>query len=445
MAFWKWLGGKTGDEARARDPSTAEPAGPGFGMPAATVERGRDLPRFHSLGNDHGLAAGGRRERVRDAFSPSRPISEVRLFAGRGEVLTRLIRSIEDLRLNVVVYGERGIGKTSLLHVLHGIAVDARYHVAYHSCGQDERFSDTFRAIAREVPLLYDRRYGPASAESERGGTLADVLPAGDFTVSELCNALSNLTNTRLLILLDEFDRSPPGVFRRNIAELIKNLSDRSVRVQLVIAGVAHNLAELIEHIPSIRRNILGVRVPDMTGDEVQEMIEIGEKVSGLRFDDDAVGQIIALSNGSPYLASLLGQYAGFNALDANAALVRRTDVTAAVGQVAAELRERLSDGSIEKIDRAVAEGRGPALAMLAGLSMRGMGRFDLSEVRRIAPGDQSIVATIDEMRDRHGLIEPVAHDVEQRHRFVEEGVPVYLWTLLAQRHGDAELRAPAE
>src|SRR3546814_8733355 len=76
----------------------------------------------------------------------------------------------------------------------------------------------------------------------------------------------------------DEFDRATSRSFRRSIAELIKNLSDRSARVQLVVAGVAANFMELIEHIPSIRSNVLNLELPRMDDSEVDEMLQRSEE-----------------------------------------------------------------------------------------------------------------------------------------------------------------------
>ena len=81
------------------------------------------FPRFQSTAgdqlsprlNDRFAAA---RIKLRSAFTPSQPITDKRMFAGRIDVLTTLIRSLEDQRVHVIMYGERGIGKTSLVHVL---------------------------------------------------------------------------------------------------------------------------------------------------------------------------------------------------------------------------------------------------------------------------------------------------------------------------------------
>ena len=56
---------------------------------------------------------------------PSQPVQDAALFAGRGPLLRRIIRALQDQHLHVVIYGDRGIGKTSILQAieLNGEAV----------------------------------------------------------------------------------------------------------------------------------------------------------------------------------------------------------------------------------------------------------------------------------------------------------------------------------
>ncbi len=116
-------------------------------------------------------------------------------------------------------------------------------------------------------------------------------------------------------MVLDEFDRCESAEFRRTVAEFLKNLSDRSVRVQLVIAGVAGNLEELIEPGAMIQRNVVAVEVPGMTPAELGDLVRNGQAVSGITFDDEALRMVISAANGLPYLASLLSQHAETAAL----------------------------------------------------------------------------------------------------------------------------------
>ncbi len=406
------------------------------------------LPSFQTPGSELGLSfhtveGENTRNKVRDAFSPSLPITNPRLLAGRTEALKTLIRAVEDLKLHIVIYGERGMGKTSLLQILKQLAESAKYQVVYHSCGEDAHFPDMFRAIAAEIPLLYYEGFDVASADRRHTGSLASLLPTGDFNVSQLSDTFAKLSNTRVLIMLDEFDRSPTGLFRRNIAQLVKNLSDRSVKVQLVIAGVAGNLSDLVEHIPSIRRNILGFRIPELKPTEVQQMVSIGEEISGLIFDPEASAQVIAMANGSPYLAALLSQYASFGALDRGASIVAPVDVVNAVAQVADELRARLSDASGEAVDRALVDGWGATLHTFANHSMHDMGCLDADTVQGVL-ADRRFLDVAEQLRETYGLLITAFDEKPERYRFREEGLGSYIWLRLAENGVNAG-RQPAE
>ena len=148
------------DSARA-DMGVASPAS--FSM-ASDQSSGWSADRFAAM-----------RAKLRLAFTPSQPVNDRRMFAGREDVLRTMIRAIEDQRLHAVLYGERGIGKTSLLHMLTEAAHEARYIVVYSSCGANTTFDEIFRAAAADIPLLFHSGFAPTTSEAERGSTLADL------------------------------------------------------------------------------------------------------------------------------------------------------------------------------------------------------------------------------------------------------------------------------
>lgn len=284
------------------------------------------------------------------AFTPAQPVSDLRRFAGRAALLEQMIRTIEDRRMHVVVHGDRGIGKTSLLHILTLLAREARYLVRYTSCSEDSEFDEVFRAAAEGIPILYHRDYDPTSPEAEKGLTLADTLGSRPLTPTSLSEAFAKLAGTRILLILDEFDRASSPAFRKAIAELIKNLSDRSARVQIVIGGVAPNLAELIEYIPSIRRNILGIPVGPMADEELLQIVANAQSIAKFSFDADAQNALLAAGNGSPYQVNLIGQIAARAALTRSSNDITANDVRAAVTQVEGELRSRLSPAALKQL-----------------------------------------------------------------------------------------------
>lgn len=316
------------------------------------------LPRFHTTAADHvdreRLDPRAReRVRLRNTFTPAQPVVDPQMFAGRRDILETLIRAVEDQRSHVVIYGERGAGKTSLLRMLSRAAEEAKYIVVYFSCGATSDFTETFRAVASEIPLLYHSAISPISSESEVGDSLLDLLGPGKLTPRLFGDASAKLVGTRVIVVLDEFDRAESAEFRRDVAELIKTLSDVSARLQLVIGGVASDLVDLMEHIPSIRRSVAAFRVPAMGDDEVAALVENGSKMSGVKFDADATQLVVSAARGSPYLTSLLCHVGGMLALDDGRIRVEFRDIVRALDDVIEDFRRRIPQKLAVQLDQA--------------------------------------------------------------------------------------------
>lgn len=300
--------------------------------------RESDLPRFSAMASDEVEGSGGdysqtrARLALRDTLGASQPVTTRDRFSGRHDALTQLISSIEQQRVHVVIYGERGIGKTSLVHVFADTAREARYLVLYGSCGTDGRFDAMFRAFAAKIPMLYHRSVLPTTAAVEQLLTFDSMLPEGPFGPREVSDLFADVVGTRVIIILDEYDRVADQHFRRDVAELIKNLSDRAARVQLILTGVASNLDELIGFAPSIRRNVVGLPMRPLDVSEVGDILRLGEAAAGLHFDDATIAMIATMANGSPYLVRLLGHRAGLAAVEQ-----RHTEVDVSHGKIAVE------------------------------------------------------------------------------------------------------------
>lgn len=95
---------------------------------------------------------------------------------------------------------------------------------------------------------------------------------------------MTRVSTTRVIMLLDEYDRIKSEDFKLAITETIKNFSDRAVRTQLLLVGVADTMEELIGLNPSIRRNVSGLQLRLLSDDDVDAMIRIGEEKRAFGF-----------------------------------------------------------------------------------------------------------------------------------------------------------------
>lgn len=417
MNWSSWLGSLLRPSSRKRKRSRSA----AHSIPVPKLLRNRvnsTVPRFSGAASEPDVSVHSQNvpkaSRMSLAFTPAQPVSDLRQFAGRAELLRSLIRAIEDRRMHVVLYGDRGIGKTSLLHILTLLAREARYLVRYTSCSEDSEFDEVFRSAAADIPLLFHREYDPTSIEAEQGRSLADTFGDRPLTPASLSEALAKIAGTRILLILDEFDRAQSPAFRKSVADLIKNLSDRSARVQVVIGGVAANLTELIEHIPSIRRNVLGMSVGPMNDEEILQIIANAQAIGQVTFDQQATSDLLAIGNGSPYLVNLIGQQAGGIALARGTSLVSAADVDAATGDIEGEFRERLSVPALEQL-----------LALEKNLPsdlLRPLGRYSQHHFGQLLPDHNAAVAAALKAKDDKAWWSDAGE-----FRFADDTIPVVL------------------
>jgi Cdc6-like AAA superfamily ATPase len=374
----------------------APPPAPVARKPKISTTRRSPLPRFHVTAADHmdqeqRDVHAQQRLKLRNAFVPSQPVMDPRMFSGRTGTLESIIRSVEDQRLHIVVFGDRGLGKTSMLHMLSLAAREARYIVIYISCGASTRFEEAFRSVAAELPLLYHRGVSPISSGAEIGTSLADLLPAGSLTPRQFAEAAAKLVGTRVLIVLDEFDRVESAAFRRDIAELIKTLSDISARVQLIIGGVANDLADLVGHVPSIRRSLSAFRLSAMSDEEVRDIISHGEQNSGMTFSPSAVNKVVEAALGSPYLCNLICHIAAMTALDDRRTQVEVHDVVSALAQAVEDLGARLPSEVVAHVERVSSADNLSEAAKAKAMTISGLeaaGLVETSDPRYLAIAD---------------------------------------------------------
>lgn len=388
------------------------------------MARNQVLPRFAATASDDvdsadiDAAMSRRKLALRDALGASQPVIGRESFAGRHDALSQLISSIEQQRVHVVIYGERGIGKTSLSHVFAETAREARYLVLYGSCGTEAQFDTMFRSFAARIPRLYHKSILPNSPEAEAGDHF-DVMLEEHFGPRELAELFAEVTGTRVIIILDEYDRVLDASFRRDVAELIKNLSDRAARVQLVLTGVAQNLDELIGYAPSIRRNIVGLPMRPLSASEVRDVIAIGEASAEIQYSDEAVAMVTAMAGGSPYLVRLIAHQAGLAALSERKSIVDENHGRAAVERVLTDWNASLPRRVQANLGRDEARAQWPLLVAAARAGSSADGFFGIDDVFTELNGAQSTTMIERELKrfaQPHDLLE--LHDLENELRF---------------------------
>lgn len=280
---------------------------------------------------------------LRDAFTPTRPKRSTDLFSGRAKQLQRIIAAIEEERAHVVVYGERGSGKTSLANVLAEKAEAAGYLVLRFACSSHLSFEDLFRGFLRRLPasLLAD---GLGSGNRAGVENFEELLPGPGFGIAELVAIFERIHDRHVILIVDEYDRMTSDDAKNELAELIKIMSDNSVPVTLLLIGVADDVRDLFGKHPSLQRTLVTIPMPLMARSEIDGIIAAGEAKSGVRFDPEVRRQIADFAQGLPYHAQLLCLFSVRSTLRRHSTTVERQDLRYAVERAAEEAESRIKE-----------------------------------------------------------------------------------------------------
>jgi hypothetical protein len=234
-------------------------------------------------------------------FTPTRPRAGRRNLVGRQQELDRILDAILLDAGHVVLYSERGRGKTSLANM----AVEALRRrgaiVGRFVCEAQTGFDTLFRGLARDLPNSLLASHG------DEGEGCESVLPAQPLRPADVANISARLTCPRLVFVIDEFDRVQDGETRTRLADTIKLLSDRGVPLSLIIVGVSATLEQIIGQHPSIERNIMPIHLPLLTDGEIGDMLRKGGTQAGLTFSETAISIVTGVARGMPYMAQLMG------------------------------------------------------------------------------------------------------------------------------------------
>ena len=101
-------------------------------------------------------------DRAGKAFSPFSPIDLVEMFQGRHEVIRRFEEEISSDGRHVILYGDRGVGKTSFANLAYFFARRNEEETAIVKCWNTCNFTSIFS----EVLAIYGKRDVEVSRDS---------------------------------------------------------------------------------------------------------------------------------------------------------------------------------------------------------------------------------------------------------------------------------------
>lgn len=268
-----------------------------------------------------------------NVYSPGAPIDKSELFAGRLDQIQDVLNAVSQRGQHVVIYGERGVGKTSLTNVLEELINKNNLKNTVFkniNCDVDDDFSKIWHKILREIQFI-QQKLGigfnpPMKVSSVNMANYVD----GNVTPEDI-RFLFQQIDAKFIIVIDEIDRIKDKHVTALLTDTIKTLSDHSVDVTIVMVGVADYVDQLIAGHRSIERSLVQVHMPRMSTNELGEILDKATRLLDMKMDSKVRNKIIKLSEGLPHYTHLLGLLATQNAIKHFRTEIIEQDVDAAI------------------------------------------------------------------------------------------------------------------
>jgi Cdc6-like AAA superfamily ATPase len=254
-----------------------------------------------------------------EVFTPSAPIDNQALFAGRVNQLNRIISAVSQRGQHAILFGERGVGKTSLANVLLKMLRGSQEKLksVIVNCDTEDRFEQLWCKIFLELENVKDLDFEQHQVNPE-------------FIRVRLQQQITNSA----IIIVDEMDRLRSDAHYTSLmADTIKTLSDHSVNATLVLVGVASAVEELIAEHLSIERALIQIQMPRMSALELTEILRKGLELLSMTMDQEVMQSIVFLSQGLPNYVHLLALYASQSAIRENSSSINVGHLLKAIKQ----------------------------------------------------------------------------------------------------------------
>jgi len=279
-------------------------------------------------------------------FKPTSPINKESLFSGRKPQTRDVVDAINQQGQHAVLYGERGVGKTSLANMIFPSlrCIGGEKLAPLVNCMSEDTYSTLWKRVFERIQFLSDEESLSISQAAE------DVLReytgpmASMISPDEVWRLLWELGQTLLVVtILDEFDTVKDPSTLSMMSDTLNFLSDRAVPATIIIIGVSDNVETLVSNHRSVERCLSQIKIPRMSIKELESIVINGLAGVDMTIEDRALEEISRLSRGLPHYTHLLGLYAGRAALEAE-----RIDVLAQDVQKAMDLAVSKTQATIQ-------------------------------------------------------------------------------------------------
>lgn len=286
-------------------------------------------------GSDLHVGPGEKLEILGRYLSPQNPIRTAEFLRGRPRELEALEQELRYFKGIPFIFGNRGVGKTSLARtVAQQVTKSDREHI-YVACAPGSRMLDILREVALELLAMAVRIADVAEIAQKLEVTIS-AIPSIKLSFEKRTPQLEPFDNVNTAVrVLREIDALLPDAKstvviideleelnnddRRDLAFLVKQIGDQEFNVRFVLVGIAENVQQLIGAHESVVRYIKEISLDPLLPQILMDIVSDAARHVGIVIDKDVLYRIAIIGNGYPHFAHLMGKTILSEAINARA------------------------------------------------------------------------------------------------------------------------------
>lgn len=254
-------------------------------------------------------------------LSPSRPIRQRELLRGRQSQLTAIKRALASPGRNIFVYGDRGVGKTSVAQTSSLIYQSADSDPVWVSCDSDSTFYSVCENIASRLlgasPIKRRKEKtskftaGVKWLSVELQTKIGDGIIETPESISEAVGLIvfcGDCHSESPIVVIDEFERIDSEKDRSLFGDFIKQLGDQECRVKFIFCGTGNTIEDLLAHHASCFRYLANIELERLRYEARFEIIKSLADELAVDIDVNYLYRLADISDGFPHYLHLIGE-----------------------------------------------------------------------------------------------------------------------------------------
>lgn len=263
--------------------------------------------------------------KIADALTPENPIQSEQFLRGRETTLDSLVSELSTFHSIPFVFGNRGVGKTSLAKTAALVVTPSDRKPIYWACAPGNKLLNVLRSICIDILNL-----AISKKATKTGGWNFDLnLSLNPSIKLSFNNDLPNVPqfesiddafmlvrdldslipeSRKTVIILDELEELLEED-RGDLAYFIKQLGDQEIGFRFLLVGIAQNVHELIGAHKSVPRYIKEVSLEPLNPQNLIDIVSYASAQVDVDVSEDYLYRIAIIGNGYPHFAHLMGKH----------------------------------------------------------------------------------------------------------------------------------------